>query len=152
MTDFPLGACLHRNVNSDLALSLPQSRCFNPFSPRQLPPQREPRRLPPQSTDLALLSMFGVNAMPCRGYNPSVSFADSSPYTVGFRAPPVADTARKASRCRPQVRERIAEARAANGEGAEVRAQCALPRAAPPHSADSLRYTLSTFCGRRPHS
>ena len=37
----------------------------------------------------------------------------------GFRAPPVADTARKASRCRPQVRERIAEARAANGEGAE---------------------------------
>ena len=45
---------------------------------------------------------------------------DSSPYTVGFRAPPVADTARKASRCRPQVRERIAEARAANGEGAKV--------------------------------
>mgnify|MGYP004688434691 CR=1 FL=1 len=38
----------------------------------------------------------------------------------GFRAPPVADTARKASRCRPQVRERIAEARAANGEGAKV--------------------------------
>ena len=28
----------------------------------------------------------------------------------GFRAPPVADTARKASRCRPQVRERTAEA------------------------------------------
>ena len=44
-----------------------------------------------------------------------------SPCTVGFRAPPVADTARKASRCRPQVRERIAEARAANGEGAEKR-------------------------------
>ena len=38
----------------------------------------------------------------------------------GFRAPPVADTARKASRCRPQVRERIAEARAENGEGATV--------------------------------
>ena len=38
----------------------------------------------------------------------------------GFRAPPVADAARKASRCRPQVRERIAEARAANGEGAKV--------------------------------
>ena len=38
----------------------------------------------------------------------------------GFRAPPVADTARKASRCRPQVRERIAEARAENGEGAKV--------------------------------
>ena len=38
----------------------------------------------------------------------------------GFRAPPVADTARKASRCRPQVRERIAEARAANGEGAKL--------------------------------
>ena len=37
----------------------------------------------------------------------------------GFRAPPVADAARKASRCRPQVRERTAEARAANGEGAE---------------------------------
>ena len=39
----------------------------------------------------------------------------------GFRAPPVEDTARKASRCRPQVRERIAEARAENGEGAEKR-------------------------------
>ena len=38
----------------------------------------------------------------------------------GFRAPPVADAVRKASRCRPQVRERIAEARAANGEGAKV--------------------------------
>ena len=32
----------------------------------------------------------------------------------------MADTARKASRCRPQVRERIAEARAENGEGAKV--------------------------------
>ena len=38
----------------------------------------------------------------------------------GFRAPPVADTARKASRCRPQVRERIAEARAENGKGAKL--------------------------------
>ena len=38
----------------------------------------------------------------------------------GFRAPPVADAARKASRCRPQVRERIAEARAENGEGAKL--------------------------------
>ena len=38
----------------------------------------------------------------------------------GFRAPPVADAARKASRCRPQVRERTAEARAANGEGAKL--------------------------------
>ena len=37
----------------------------------------------------------------------------------GFRAPPVADAARKASRCRPQVRERTAEARAENGEGAK---------------------------------
>ena len=74
----------------------------------------------------------GISAIPCRGYNPSVFSAcktsrkASSPYTVGFRAPPVADTARKASRCRPQVRERIAEARAANGEGAEKRAQFAL--------------------------
>ena len=32
----------------------------------------------------------------------------------------MADAARKASRCRPQVRERIAEARAENGEGAKV--------------------------------
>ena len=32
----------------------------------------------------------------------------------------MADTARKASRCRPQVRERIAEARAENGEGAKL--------------------------------
>ena len=44
-------------------------------------PQREPRRLPPQTTNLALLSKFGVNALPCRGYNPSVSFAASSPCT-----------------------------------------------------------------------
>ena len=51
----------------------------------------------------------------------------SSPCTVGFRAPPVADTARKASRCRPQVRERIAEARAAGGEGAEKCAQHPTP-------------------------
>ena len=28
-------------------------------------PQREPRRLPPQTTNLALLSKFGVNALPC---------------------------------------------------------------------------------------
>ena len=32
----------------------------------------------------------------------------------------MADAARKASRCRPQVRERIAEARAVNGEGAKL--------------------------------
>ena len=32
----------------------------------------------------------------------------------------MADAARKASRCRPQVRERTAEARAENGEGAKV--------------------------------
>ena len=46
MTAFSLRARLHFGANSDLALSLPQSRCFNPFSPRQLPPQREPRALP----------------------------------------------------------------------------------------------------------
>ena len=40
-----------------------------------------------------------------------------------FRAPPVAEAARKASRCRPQVRERTAEARAANGEGAKLARQ-----------------------------
>ena len=45
MTVFSLGARLHLGANSRFALSLPQSRCFNPFSPRQLPPQREPRRL-----------------------------------------------------------------------------------------------------------
>ena len=66
-----------------------------------------------------------VNAITGRRYNPSVKplkteRLDSSPCTVGFRAPPVADTARKASRCRPQVRERIAEARAENGEGAKL--------------------------------
>ena len=51
MTASSLGVRLHLGANSDLALSLPQSRCFNPFSPRQLPPQREPRRLPPRATD-----------------------------------------------------------------------------------------------------
>ena len=45
MTAFSLSARLPLGANSDLALSLPQSRCFNPFPPRQLPPQREPRRL-----------------------------------------------------------------------------------------------------------
>ena len=76
MTAFSLGACLHLSVSSNLALSLPQSRCFNPFSPRQLPPQREPRRLPPQSTDFPrrkkCSNRFSVNAFPCRRYNPSV--------------------------------------------------------------------------------
>ena len=52
MTAFSFGARLHLGANSRLAVSLPQSRCFNPFSPRQLPPQREPRRLPPRATDL----------------------------------------------------------------------------------------------------
>ena len=149
-------ARLHLGANSSLALSLPQSRCFNPFSPRQLPPQREPRRLPPQATDLALLSKFGVNAIIGRRYNPSVFSAcktsrkSSSPYTVGFRAPPVADTARKASRCRPQVRERIAEARAANGEGAE---KCA---PAPTHRFNAVRssalHTIPHSAFRFPHS
>ena len=73
MTAFSLSARLNLGVNSSLAFSLPQSRCFNPFPPRQLPPQREPRRLPPQSTDLGLLSKLGVDAIPCRGYNPSVT-------------------------------------------------------------------------------
>ena len=42
-------------------------------------------RLPPHATDLVRCEkyhgMFSVNAIPCRRYNPSVSFADSSPYT-----------------------------------------------------------------------
>ena len=93
MTDFSLGARLHLGANSRLALSLPQSRCFNPFSPRQLPPQREPRRLPPQPTDLALLSKLGVNAIPCRRYNPSVK-------TFGFATSPYTGEARTALSCR----------------------------------------------------
>ena len=85
-----------------------------------------------------LRSRFGLRYSRVRGRRQSKFLASSStggarnfyPYTVGFRAPQVADTARKASRCRPQVRERIAEARAANGEGAEIRTP--LPRCAPP--------------------
>ena len=51
MTAFSFGARLHLGANSDLALSLPQSRlCI--LRARQLPPQREPRRLPPQSTEV----------------------------------------------------------------------------------------------------
>ena len=38
MTAFSFGARLHLGANSTLALSLPQSRRFNPFSPRQLCP------------------------------------------------------------------------------------------------------------------
>ena len=51
MTAFSFGARLHLGANSRLAVSLPQSRCFNSFSPRQLPPQREPRALPRQRKD-----------------------------------------------------------------------------------------------------
>ena len=76
MTAFSLGARLNLGANSGLAVSLPQSRCFNPFSPRQLPPQREPRRLPPQTTDFLrskkCSNRFGVNAITGHGYNPSV--------------------------------------------------------------------------------
>ena len=50
MTAFSLRARLHFGANSDLALSLPQSRlCI--LRARQLPPQREPRRLPPQTAE-----------------------------------------------------------------------------------------------------
>ena len=56
MAAFSLGARLFLGANSRLAFSLPQSRCFNPFSPRQLPPQREPRRLPPQVAEFTLHS------------------------------------------------------------------------------------------------
>ena len=38
MTAFSFGARLRLGANSRLAVSLPQSRCFNPFSPRQLCP------------------------------------------------------------------------------------------------------------------
>ena len=138
MAAFSLGARLFLGVNSRLALSLPQSYCLNPLCSTTAPSSEGAEAAPPQSTDLALLSKFGVNAITGRGYNPSVFSAcktsrkASSPCTVGFRAPPVADTARKASRCRPQVRERTAEARAAGGEGAEKCAQDA-------HSPYSLK-------------
>ena len=72
MTAFSLRARLHLGANSNLALSLPQSRLCILWA-RQLPPQREPRRLPPQGTDLALPSKFGVNAVSGRRYNPSVT-------------------------------------------------------------------------------
>ena len=64
-----------------------------------------------------------------RGKSVACGGAASAPSEgFGFRAPPVADTARKASRCRPQVRERIAEARAENGEGAKLSFAAALRR------------------------
>ena len=92
-----------------------------------------------------LRSRFGLRYSRVRGRRQSKFLASSStggarnfyPCTVGFRAPPVVDTARKASRCRPQVRERIAEARAANGEGAEIRTpspRCAPPQLRPPQA------------------
>ena len=89
MTAFSLRARLHFGANSDLALSLPQSRlCI--LRARQLPPQREPRRLPPQTAEFPrrkkCSNRFSVNAFHCRGYNPSVKplkaeRLDSSPYT-----------------------------------------------------------------------
>ena len=87
---------------------------------------RETHRKPSAGTPYRGSKKCSVNAFPGRGYNPSVTAFQSlnrrasSPCTVGFRVPPVADTTRKASCCRPQVRERTAEARAANGEGAEI--------------------------------
>ena len=86
MSAFSLGARLHLGANSDLALSLPQS------SPQKLkgltaPSSEGAEAAPPQSTDLALLSKFGVNAVTGRRYNPSVFSAckpsrkSSSPYT-----------------------------------------------------------------------
>ena len=59
----------------------------------------------------------------------------------GFRAPPVAEAARKASRCRPQVRERIAEARAENGEGAKLARQKDLEARLKEREREAAAYT-----------
>ena len=86
MTAFSFSARLHLDVSSSRALSLPQS------SPQKLkgltaPSSEGAEAAPPQSTDLALLSKFGVNAVTGRRYNPSVFSAcetsrkASSPYT-----------------------------------------------------------------------
>ena len=71
MTAFSFSARLHLDVSSNRALSLPQS------SPQKLkgltaPSSEGAEAAPPQSTDLALLSKFGVNAVTGRRYNPSV--------------------------------------------------------------------------------
>ena len=49
-----------------------------------------------------------------------------------------------ASRCRPQVRERIAEARAAGGEGAEKCAQHPAPHLQPKKAALRLPFCVGT--------
>ena len=158
MTAFSLGARLHLDVSSNRALSLPQSFVAAKRRQKPAPSSEGAEAAPPHTTDFPqrkkCSNRFSVNAIPCRRYNPSVFSAcftrrkASSPSTVGFRAPPVADAARKASRCRPQVRERIAEARAANGEGAEKCAQLPLHRGAAAYSARSaLRLVRRVLCG-----
>ena len=72
MTPVSLCARLRLCVSSNRALSLPQS------SPQKLkgltaPSSEGAEAAPPQSTDLALLSKFGVNAITGRRYNPSVA-------------------------------------------------------------------------------
>ena len=73
MTAFSLGARLPLGANGRLALSLPQSYCLNPLCSPTAPSSEGAEAAPPQSTDLALLSKFGVNAITGRRYNPSVN-------------------------------------------------------------------------------
>ena len=102
---------------------VPPHRIFSERLPKPLCDTGEPRN------GAARRTVTDEGSPPLAGLTSAFTFAilwlaavaASAPSEgFGFRAPPVADTARKASRCRPQVRERIAEARAANGEGAKV--------------------------------
>ena len=72
MIPVSLSVHLHLSVSSSLAFSLPQSYCLNPLCSPTAPSSEGAEAAPPQGMDLALLSKFGVNAIPCRRYNPSV--------------------------------------------------------------------------------
>ena len=72
MTAFSLGARLPLGANSALALSLPQSFVAAKRRQKPAPSSEGAEAAPPQGTDLALLSKLGINAITCRGYNPSV--------------------------------------------------------------------------------
>ena len=76
MTVFSLGARLHLDVSSSLALSLPQSFVVAKRRQKPAPSSEGAEAAPPHTTDFPqrkkCSNRFSVNAVTGRGYNPSV--------------------------------------------------------------------------------
>ena len=67
MTAFSLGARLHLGVNSNLALSLPQSYCSNPLCSPTAPSSEGAKAAPPQNTEFSKVqakAFFSVSFAP----------------------------------------------------------------------------------------